>query len=131
MKISVSVTEERIMDVAYLYIDIPVRYGEEDIPHDFPFRDDQDRWKVHVDLESKKIVDWPQGKSGLLSMKVCDEGTYRLLDEKKNLIAEIVEDYVPNGFIPGEYGDYIELDIAADGTIENWLENPDAWQFFK
>lgn len=55
MKISVSVTEERIMDVAYLYIDIPVRYGEEDIPHDFPFRDDQDRWKVHVDLESKKI----------------------------------------------------------------------------
>ncbi len=54
-----------------------------------------------------------------MQMKVCDQGIYRLLQGGKE-VCSIVQDYVPNNLIPGEYGDYIDLDIGADGAILNW-----------
>lgn len=105
-------------DVRFVKLDLPVDYDEEDMPNDFPFRND-DRWSVIVDADSGKILDWPQGFAYRLEMKVNDGGTYALLDEDKEEIASKEEDYVP-GWIPGEYGDYVDLDINKDGYIEHW-----------
>lgn len=117
-------------DIAVIRIEVPVRYGEEQIPNDFPLRRG-DMWRAVVDVDTGKIKDWPQGRHGLLRLKVVDQGTYTLFDPTGNQIAEIAQDYVPNEAIPGEYGDYIKLDILGDGVIANWFSEPSFEEFFK
>jgi hypothetical protein len=107
-------------------ISVAVRYGDEDMPMDFPFRAG-DMWTVDVDLATGKIKNWP-GPAFDLYMKVCDEGAYYLFSNGQE-VASIVEDYVPNGVVPGEYGDYIDFKIAQDGTITNWPKVPDLSAF--
>lgn len=124
----VQVTRHIEVDVKAVIIDIPVRYDEEDIPNDFPLREG-DRWKATINVETGQIQDWPQGKSGSFDMKVCDEGTYTLIDQEGNEVAKIDEDYVPNGLVPGSYGDYVELDIDENGIVTNWKDHPDFSEF--
>jgi hypothetical protein len=127
MKVKVLVEKE--FDIKSVELSIAVRYDEEDIPNDFPFRDGN-MWNAKIDIDSGKVIDWPIGKVGLLSMKVCDEGTYRLFDENGNMIKEIENDYVPNNLLPGSYGDYIDLDIDESGLIINWYKYPNFEDFF-
>lgn len=126
MKIPVKRTVE--IDVKYLRVLAPVRFGDEDIPLDFPFRKD-DWWDVTIDLEAGRILDWPN-LSARVDMKVTDGGSYFLLDENKTEVAKVVEDYVPHGIIPGSYGDYIEMTINEDGSIVEWPELLDFDSFF-
>jgi hypothetical protein len=123
-------TIEQEIDVATIRIEVAVRYEEEDIPNDFPFRDGS-MWCADVDMDTGKITDWPQGKAGTLSMKVCDQGTYTLFDRAGNELARLENDYCPNRVVPGEYGDYINLEIDATGTITNWIKKPDFGAFFE
>ncbi len=127
MKATVMVQKE--IDIKYLYISVPVRYDDEDIPYDFPLRNG-DNWSATVEVDTGKITEWPKGKTGSMFMKVVDGGTYILRDESKNEVARIDEDYVPNSLIPGEYGDYIHLEIDENGVITNWLKNPSVDDFF-
>jgi hypothetical protein len=115
---------------------LPVRYGTEDMPADFPFRVG-DTWSVFVDAATGKIHDWPQEYGAFdLQMKVVDEGVYTLfgdcLPDTMTPIEEVavIEGYVPNGVVPGMWGDYVDLKIAADGTITNWPKEPDFSAFF-
>ena len=64
--------------------------------------------------------------------KICDSGTYFLLDKDKKVICKIAG-YVPNGLIPNpdDCGDYIRLRINSDDTIENWPENLDYSDFIE
>ena len=32
----------------------------------------------------------------------------------------VIQDYVPHGLVPGEWGDYVHLKIDATGKITNW-----------
>jgi hypothetical protein len=114
-----TVTRPTEVDIKYVVIDVPVKYDDEDMPNDFPFRAG-DQWRVAVEIETGRIIDWPHGVSHDLYMKVTDGGSYILLDEQQNEVACIVEDYVPHGVVPGEYGDYIEMDIDENGIIKNW-----------
>lgn len=116
------------IDVHYVRIAAAVRYGEEDIPNDFPFRKG-DVWDVTVDIETGGILDWP-GPAFRVAMKVCDEGSYYLLGESMEVLASIEQNYVPNGVVPGGYGDYINMDIAEDGTVKNWPKRMDFSSFF-
>ncbi len=100
--------------------EMAVRYEEEDIPNDFPLRKG-DMWIGTVDVDTGVIRDWPAGKSGQMHMKVCDEGTYALIGPDGEVISKRENDYVP-GCIPGEYGDYVEFDIDANGKIARWGE---------
>ena len=109
MKLSVLRPVE--IDVSFLRISIPVRNEEEDISNDFPLRKG-DVWNAVIAIDEKKIVDWPIGHSRSFSMKVCDGGTYELLDVRMNRVAIIEQDYVPNEAIPGKWGDYIEIGRA-------------------
>lgn len=118
----------KTVEVTMLRMRIPVRYGTEDIPEDFPGRTG-DILEMTIDLDKHRIDNWPKGRTEEVYMKVVDEGFYYLLDTEGNEIAAIEQDYVPNGLIPGEYGDYIELNIDETGTITNWPKNPDTRQF--
>ena len=143
MKVTIKVPKE--IEVTHILIDVPVEYGEEDIPNDFPLRLQMpplqrttalgkpltnDRWKARVNIDTGKIEGWPADAGAQeLYMKVNDAGTYTLLDGVLMLKA-LDREYVPNGVVPGEWGDYIDLKIAADGTITNWPKKPDLSAFF-
>lgn len=123
------------VEASFIQINVPVRYGTEDIPEDFPFRrpwrkgdtgDESpsrrhDRWDVTVAIDNGQIQGWPAGVSAELDMKVTDEGTYILLDHAGEALADIYENYVPE-CVPGRYGDYVEMTIGPDGTIKEWAD---------
>ena len=90
-------------------------------------------WSGIVDLKTHKLLNWkPEYGDLYLQAKICDSGTYFLLDKDKKAICKIA-DYVPNGLVPEseDCGDYIRLRINNDGTIENWPENPDYSDFIE
>ena len=121
-----TITKE--VDIKWVQMDLAVRYDDEDIPYDFPLRKG-DLWSAKVEIDTGKIEGWPQGKTGEMYMKVCDEGSYWLMDADGNVIDAIERDYVPNSLIPGEYGDYVELNIDENGIITNWLKHPSLEDF--
>lgn len=121
MKVNVKRLVE--VDVKYVRIQAAVRYDEEDMPNDFPHRKG-DVWDVTVEVDTGKILDWPEGYAASLHMKICDQGTYSLLAPDKSVISTIEEDYVPNECVPGSHGDYIEMNISADGVCTNWTTTP-------
>ncbi len=123
MKIKVIETK----DVRYVQVDVAVRYQDEDMPFDAPKRVGN-MWRVIIDLEEKKILKWPKGKILSFYMKICDEGIYTLLDLDFNTI-KIREGYVPNQLLPGDYGDYLALDINEEGVITNWKSNANLSNF--
>ena len=118
---------EKEIDIKKVKVSVSVRYGEEDIPKDFPLRQG-DMWNAEIDIDSGVITGWPEGEAGRLGMKVCDEGTYTLIDSDGNEIITLEQDYVPTSLIPGRYGDYIDLQIDGTGKITNW--NPSSFEDF-
>jgi len=123
MKLSVKQT----IDVKYLSIALPVRYEDDDMPFDAPLRI-ANMWVATIILDEGRIKDWPQGSTLEFDMKVCDSGIYVLRDENCKEVARL-EDYVPHGILPGDYGDYVELKIDGTGKITNWYDNPDLSDF--
>ncbi len=87
-----------------------------------------------IDLKEYKAVGWNY-EEGYLRMwaKVCDSGTYTLMDAAKNPLCQICG-YVPNKLIPPlekGFGDYIELAVEADGTVNDWPAIPDLSEFLE
>lgn len=115
-------------------VNVPVRYGTEDIPADFPFRrpwqpedtgsvgsSRDDRWDVTVRVDTGRIINWPAGRTGEVHMKVCDGGNYTLFDGSGDAVALIFEDYVP--WCVPEGADYIGMTIGPDGTVAEWAKS--------
>lgn len=121
MNFTIPTTKE--VDITHVRLSVAVRYEEEDMPNDFPFRE-HDMWNPVIEMATGKIVDWPKGLAHDLHMKVCDQGSYHLVDASGVTVLSIENDYVPNDLIPGEFGDYIEMKIDEDGVITNWPKNP-------
>lgn len=127
MKATIPTTIE--VEITHILVTLPVRYEEEDIPNDFPLRKGE-VWSAKIEIDTGKIVGWPEGQAGEIEyMKVCDSGSYRLLDAQGCIVAKIETDYVPHGVIPGEYGDYVSLKINEHGVITNWPKKPDISEF--
>ena len=118
MELEIQITKK--VEVKKLRVNVAVRYDEEDMPNDYPFRCGSN-WDVLIDVDSGQIQDWPEGVEPLsFDMKVCDCGNYTLLDADGNSVMSIDQSYVPNKLVPGEWGDYIALKINEVGMIENW-----------
>lgn len=129
MKALIPTTKE--VEITHVLVTLPVRYGEEDIPNDFPLRQGK-KWEAKIEIDTGKILGWPEGQAGEIEyMKVCDEGSYALLDAAGNVVLSIEQNYVPHGLIPGEYGDYVSLKINEQGIITNWPKRPDICEFLK
>ena len=107
------------VDVKYLGINLPVRYGDEDIPYDAPQRIG-DTWEAFIDIDAGTVLNWPQGKTLDMYMKVVDSGIYTLYTELMQEVACLEGEYVPHGLVPGEWGDYVHLKIDENGKITNW-----------
>ena len=87
-----------------------------------------------IDLKERKAVGWNY-EDGYLRQwaKVCDAGTYTLMDAEKKPLCQICG-YVPNKLIPPlekGFGDYIELAIEANGIINGWPTTPDFSEFIE
>lgn len=96
---------------------------------------DDMRLEMTIDIKDGRLIEWDKSNGHLrMQAKVRDGGTYTLLDTEKKPIWQI-SGYVPNRLIPsfeeGDYGDYIELIINADGTISNWKKEIDLSVFVK
>lgn len=78
-----------------------------------------------VDAQTGKIINLNEGvkiTESITNLKVCDEGTYSLLNEGKIVASK--SDYVPEFLGPcEEYGDYINLRVV-DNIITNWDFDP-------
>lgn len=114
-------------EIKYVYVAAPFRYvgdgDDDDVPLSTPLLKNGS-WKAKINIDEGKVEDWPVGESCHLFGKICDEGSYYLIDDTGNIVLSREEDYVPNRLIPGEYGDYIDLHIDENGYITNWYEHP-------
>jgi hypothetical protein len=110
------------IDVAFIEMTLPIRYGEEDMPNDFPLRTG-DVWQAVVDISTGIIIGWPIGTTGEFNLKVDDDGVYLLIDADGNEIARR-EDYVPD-VISRDFANNVHLIIDANGVITNWPKEKD------
>lgn len=78
-----------------------------------------DYWHIIIDANTGKIQNWPEGTTADVRYKVCDDGEYCITGHDF-----VVSRY---GYVPdflsiddNGYGDYINMEIEADGTITDW-----------
>lgn len=86
-----------------------------------------------IDLEKGVVVDWPIGTVADFHFKVCDSGSYFLLNGDGVEIGQIINDYVPSGVCHGDngYGDYIIFSVNTDGEIVGYKNKIDQLEFFE
>jgi hypothetical protein len=119
MLIEVEVTKKIPVHISELRIEIP--FDEEDDLTGVPeFYIQGNKIVFDVDPEDGEIIG-TQKLNAKLDIKVRDEGKYTIFISGNSALANgvVIEDYVPS-FIPGDYGDYVRLDIE-DSMIANWL----------
>lgn len=80
-------------------------------------------WVPVIELGSGTVRNWPSGVQADIHFKVCDAGEYWLGDLKEKKLFKWAGDYVPDRLLAvgsSGYGDYIILEIGADGVIKGW-----------
>jgi len=122
----------------YLKVEAGVRYWDDatinsessEAGDNVPFKEG-DMWMPTIDIASGVVIGWPAGVEASFHFKVCDAGTYHLLDEEKNVIASRYDNYVPSGLCHGDngYGDYIIFNVASNGKIEKYRNLIDYEEF--
>lgn len=127
-----TITIEKEIEVKTLSVHAGVRYWEdatvngiEDTEGNLIPCREGDYWCPDIDIDTGKILNWKIGTTAEIHYKICDDGSYYLKDENGKIIMSIENDYVPYILCPKElgYGDYIIMDVEADGQIKDW--NPD------
>lgn len=83
-----------------------------------------------IEVDTGKVVSWQGSEPVNIYDKVCDNGVYTLFGSGGLEVGKIDNYYVPNDLIPGDYGDYINLEINADGFVTNWPKSPNVLEFF-
>lgn len=107
------------VEIKTVRIVVPNRYGDEDIPSDFPGLIGK-TLVLQWDIDTGKIDGWPAGRAERIHMKVTDEGSYTLHAPDGSVVLARTDDYVPHSVVPGEYGDYVVMSINGHGLIEKY-----------
>ena len=96
-----------------------------------PFKNGE-MWQPVIQLDDGLVKNWPEGMTGAIHYKVCDQGEYWLQDGSGSRVAKWKGNYVPDKFLcHGDYGfgDYIIFNVGRDGKIVGWrkpeIENQD------
>lgn len=93
--------------------------------------DDNSRITLFISAKDGKILNFNENISFNISIKIDDEGIYKLIDKNNNILKEYLECYVPN-FIPNEYMDYYVSNTeygnffifnVKNGYLLNWQGN--------
>lgn len=101
-------------NVTHLVMTLPVDH-EEDWPSPLPGRVGG-LWRVTIDIEEGRILDWDHGTEVEITAKVVDRGSYRLETEKGTVVTEM--DCC-----------YVDMTIDKDGKILNWPSKPNLFDF--
>ena len=124
----ISLKIEAKYDVAKLCASLGVRYWEDGVVNGIQDDDGEliplrngDNWDIVIDVDTGIIEGWPEGTTASLHYKVADEGIYSLVSRSGEVITT-KDGYVPEMLSPaGEgFGDYVIMNIGADGKIEGW-----------
>jgi hypothetical protein len=127
MKITVNFEKE--VELKTLIVKAGVRYYEDAIVNGIADTNGDlipckqgDVWCPVINIDSGIIMNWKQGVQAEVHYKVCDAGSYYILDAEGNTILSIEDNYVPDMMCPKEsgYGDYIIMDIDENGQISKW-----------
>lgn len=80
------------------------------------------RWRPMIDIKEGVIINWRKGTTAHAFYKICDDGTYSLLNADKKVLYE-VDSYVPDclAIEDERFGDYIDMVIDEDGKIKDWV----------
>lgn len=134
MKVTIKVEKE--VDIKYCQLKVEPRYwedstvdGVEDDDGDLIPCREGDLWCPLINIETGEIINWSKGTIADIHYKVCDAGSYYLQDENYKTILSIEDDYVPNSLIPGQYGDYIVMNVDINGNIKEWKTSPNLSDF--
>ncbi len=137
MKVEVYIKKE--VELVVLQAEIEPRYGEDtevDGVQDkegnsIPCREGE-FWIPIINIETGIITNWEGNKTAKVHYKVCDAGTYHLLDKDGN-VQLTKEGYVPDilDLYNDSYGDYIILNIDESGQIADWNNKPNIEDFFE
>jgi len=122
----------------YLKVEANVRYWDDAIINDEQFESGEtvpfkngEVWTPTIDLKNGEVIDWPNGTTASFHFKICDAGTYYLLNDEKEVVASRHNNYVPSGLCHGDrgYGDYIIFNVDGNGNIEGYENhvNADDW----
>lgn len=135
----ITATVKSYLEITAIRVSAEVRYWEDaeingisddaDNPK-IPLRNGK-IWEPTIDIDTGRVRDWPTGTTADVHYKVCDQGIYELLDNSGNVVAK-KDGYVPDILNTGNgYGDYIILNIGADGVITNWIAaiDPEEWKW--
>lgn len=87
-----------------------------------------DKWNLGIDIDTGRVINWPEGTTVDLYEKVVDSGRYTLLRNGKE-VAVRDDNYVPDVFPRPHYGDYLILKIGPDGIIADWKNEATAHNF--
>ena len=115
-----TVLREVDIEVDAILIVIPLRYTDEEdsIAEDFPGRVGT-TLTLTLDLASRSVRDWPVGRVESLHEKVVDEGCYYLIS-KGEVVESLEQEPVP-ACVPGDYGDYVVMEIDGEGKVKGWV----------
>ena len=83
-----------------------------------------------IEVDTGKVVSWQGSEPVHIHDKVRDNGVYTLFGSDGLEVVKIDNYSVPNNLIPGDYGDYINLEINSDGFVTNWPKYPSVLEFF-
>lgn len=122
------------IEAKYLEVEAKVRYWEDASVNGFDDWDGKeipsrkgDFWNPVIRLEDGKVMGWPLGIIAKVHYKVCDEGTYFLLNRSMKQVAKYYDYYVPDRYMcfgREGYGDYVIMRINGQGFIEGYHGNP-------
>jgi len=127
--VEVKVTVLKPVEVSIAYVDVVVPVDETDIRWGCVSADCHGlcdgQLRLRFNLDTKTVDTWI-GNDVSISLKVRDEGIYRLIDEDGNMVNERCG-YVPS-FVPNDGSDYFACNIAAGGIVtmyngEKWKPN--------
>lgn len=125
------ILEKKTVDIKTLEIKAKVRYWEDAVVNGEPDTDGDripcrngNMWCPVIEVDTGRIKNWIPGVTADIHFKVCDAGSYYLLDDSGKIVLQIEQDYVPNKLVPGEYGDYIIMQVAENGMITDWPTHP-------
>ena len=82
------ITVIKTFDVKYLAVNAEVRYWEDASVNGVEDQDGTlipcrhgDSWRPTIEIDTGKIINWPNGTTANIHYKVCAAGSYALLDE--------------------------------------------------
>lgn len=87
-------------------------------------------WCPIIDIDSGIIVNWVLGVTADIHAKVCDDGSYSVLNSDGEILYSEENCYVPDilGTSDRGFGDYIIMKVDETGKIADW--NPAKIQSF-